>query len=104
MKTKHSVHKYARVFLDKDIRKSLKPRDREIVYRCFLPNCTHYLRRQFTLGRKSICWFCEKEFLMGLREIDMKHPNCGCRTKLGKMREQVEAEGPLDLQDILKLI
>lgn len=104
MSNNHKVHKYARVFLDKDIRKGLKPEDREIAYRCYIPNCTHYLRRKFVLGQKSICWHCDEEFIMGVREIRMSRPNCGCKRRSGILKRKIEEVDPSELSDILKLI
>jgi hypothetical protein len=34
------------------------------VYQCTLPTCTHYVRESLIFGRMTICWTCDKEFLI----------------------------------------
>lgn len=51
MKNNHT-HKYVRTELSPTY----------LVYKCVLPNCTHYLPTKLVIGRMSICWNCGVPF------------------------------------------
>ena len=57
--TNHKIHKYKKVNLAKS---KAKP---YIVYRCMLPNCSHYVTEKMVLGRISLCWSCNHPFVIG---------------------------------------
>lgn len=53
--TKYSAHKY---------KKTVFRQSRTVVFKCTLPGCTHFILPELLLGRKSICWRCEKEHVV----------------------------------------
>lgn len=68
------VHKYLRVRLGKD--------KKFIVFRCVLTDCPHFIRREFIIGKRTICWRCGAEFVMTAKTQQLKphcHPNCDAR-------------------------
>jgi len=70
-KPKSHVHKYMRVICNKD-------KD-YTVYKCMIPGCTHWLRKELILGRESVCWNCGASMYLTSRDLTMKKPrhyNC----------------------------
>lgn len=68
MPSKSHVHKYHLVNIGskKDTKKK--------VYACSLPDCSHYMpNKKLVVGKKSICWKCNKEFTLDV-EIIIRHP------------------------------
>lgn len=52
-----------------------------------LPSCSHYVREEFILNRESICWSCEKVFVISRKK--KRKPVCEeCRKKLYKTKEE----------------
>lgn len=45
------------------------------VYRCTLPDCSHYLSESLVIGRKAICWRCGEEFVL-TKNLLFKKPHC----------------------------
>ena len=85
MKKKHDgPHKYQLV----DIGRNKK----YLVYRCMLPNCTHYLpHRNLIIGKESLCSNCSRQFIIGKDETLVK-PVCHiCRAKRSVKLQQVSA-------------
>ena len=89
------VHKYRLVNLGT----KEKPRK---VYACAHPECTHFMPHlRHVLGKKTICWKCNKETIMSdyiLKNLTV-HPRCkGCREvhraeRLGvKIKPKLEKE------------
>lgn len=64
----HRIHKYYRVVLGK-----LKD---YIVYKCALPNCSHFVQRELAVNRQSLCWKCERPFILSLRDLTLAKPIC----------------------------
>lgn len=56
--SKHAVHKYERANL------SRAPDKEYFVYRCVLPNCSHYIQEELIWGRASICHRCGNQFIV----------------------------------------
>jgi hypothetical protein len=79
MGSKNHVHKYQRV--------KLKPSGK-IVYKCMLPDCSHYTRAELVAGKKSICWTCPNEFVLTKALLSQRaKPTCpSCRFKGKKDR------------------
>lgn len=46
-----------------------------LVYRCTLPDCSHYLPESLVVGKKSICWRCGAEFVIR-KDLLFKKPHC----------------------------
>lgn len=74
MRSKNHVHKYQRV--------KQKPSGRTI-WKCGLPDCSHYTTPELAVGKKSICWGCEEEFVLTKALMSQKvKPKCNkCRRK-----------------------
>lgn len=72
------VHKYQRVKLG-------GRQSKYIVMKCMLPGCTHFIRRDLAVGRKSICWKCGGELILNMENTTLKKPtHRECR----RVREQ----------------
>jgi DNA-directed RNA polymerase subunit RPC12/RpoP len=54
----------------------------------------------FILNKKSICWRCDKEFIIDQHAAKMRKPKCGCGTKREILRTPEISDTALD--DILK--
>lgn len=63
----HRVHKYGLVKWGKN---------KTLIMRCFLPNCSHYVALSFALGRMSLCWGCLEPILLGQNDMKKKKPLC----------------------------
>lgn len=50
---KHKVHKYYKARVGK-----------MIVYRCALPDCSHYLRKELVTNHMSLCFRCNQPFML----------------------------------------
>ena len=97
MAPRSHVHKY----ILRNIGKRDKPRK---VYACALPDCTHFMpHKALVLGKKSICWQCEEEFIItsdivgkkdGSRreKIKLRCPSCRGKVKLEKVPLTVKKE------------
>jgi hypothetical protein len=71
------IHKYRRGKLGKSY----------VVYSCVLPDCTHYLPEDKVVGKKSICWVCEKVTTVYKDKNGvLAKPHCKTCTK-SKMKE-----------------
>jgi hypothetical protein len=67
-KDRHEVHKYHRVDL-----KFTK------VWACALPKCRHHMPEYLTpmlLGKASICWNCDAEFILDDENMKDSRPCC----------------------------
>ena len=59
---------------------------------CALPDCTHYMPKhmeRMVEGKASICWECEKEFVLDRIALTMDRPTC------------LECRNPLNIDDTL---
>ena len=46
------------------------------VWRCVLPDCTHYLHKEMVKGKRSLCHKCGATFLMTTEHILREKPKC----------------------------
>jgi|SRR5215204_7081642 len=89
MASKKHIHRYQRAFIDKE--------KKYPVYRCNLPNCTHYLAKSLVKGKEGVCNRCGKTMIMGPLQLTLAKPHClDCvkpkdEKKLAAIREIVEA-------------
>lgn len=69
------IHKYRRVYLDKA--------KQTPVYRCMLPDCSHYIAAILVIGKSSICWKCNGPFVITPAVLQRSEatPCCGCARK-----------------------
>lgn len=72
--TKKHIHKYQRAKLGKNY----------VVYRCILPDCGHYIRRELAEGKLSICNRCGEVMTMGKLQINLAKPHCNECTQTKK--------------------
>lgn len=72
-KTVSHVHKYIRVKLGK-----------HVVFKCAIPACSHYKRKELVEGQLSICWRCENTFVMNKASVALEKPHCFDCTKFKK--------------------
>lgn len=84
MQTKH-VHKYRRH----------RYKTGNAVYFCALPDCNVKTLPALALGKKCICWRCEKEFQLNEYSIRLAKPHCDDCHK---------PKDPLDLDVRVKLV
>jgi len=72
-KHKHKVHKYMRVEWGKK---------NSVIWRCVLPDCSHYVSEGFALNRASLCWLCGEEFILTTKKLARKKPKCdACQSR-----------------------
>jgi hypothetical protein len=78
------VHKYKRGTLGRGRK----------VYECVLPDCTHYLYEERIVGKKTICWVCNKVTII-YKDTNgvLARPHCKSCTK--KKRKDVLDGFPL---------
>ena len=95
MKLKHT-HKYERVEVGKN---------GWVVYRCVLPNCSHYLpRMELVVGKQSICWgVCDGTTIYSQDDYNqkLKRPMCsGCRAIRQMQKDQLRSVNePIKVED-----
>lgn len=73
---KHVHHKYQRARLGK----------KYVIYRCMLPNCTHYVSEDLLQNRVAICWRCEEPFQITAELATLARPHCKACTKTKKIK------------------
>lgn len=85
---KRHVHKYFRV-------NAGKTKD-YFVYRCAIPDCSHYIQENFILYRMTICWECGEPFPVNdyISTRKIVYPKCNdCRVKIpediGSLAEEI---------------
>ena len=45
------------------------------IFKCCLNDCSHFIARNLTLGRKCICWKCSMEMEMKVYNLKQKRPH-----------------------------
>ena len=93
---KHT-HQYKRI--------TQRPSNR-VIYRCMLANCNHYLTEEFILGKQSVCWACQNDFVLDKYAVERTKPKCeNCRTKetvFSKRAAQERKQSPFLVDSSLK--
>lgn len=96
MPAKNHVHKYHLIRLG-------SKKDSKKVYACALPECTHYQpSKNQVVGKKSICWKCEDEFIISkdVTRFNRVKPKCNkCR---GKVKKDVSIDRAIDMLTALR--
>lgn len=73
------VHKYKR---------TKTPRG-SIIYRCVLPDCTHYLGAHHIVGKRNICWVCGNQHIIYQDSNGvLARPHCRQCTKTKKDKDE----------------
>lgn len=83
------THKYRRAIG----RQTDKNKDSGFInyYKCAFPSCSHYLRAELILGKKSICNRCGKEFVLPMAVRNLTNvPHCKDCTKKKPLKSQIE--------------
>lgn len=47
-----------------------------MVQHCALKSCTHYLSMTAAIGKESLCWKCDKPFILTRLSARLKQPRC----------------------------
>lgn len=84
--TKHEVHQYKRVNLEKSI-----------VYRCVIPGCSHYVRKAFIINRIAVCPYCGKNYVITPKIAQLKTLHCNDCTNSKKIKPEEVNEFLVDL-------
>lgn len=83
MPAKKHTHKYHKV--------SLNGQD---VWACALPDCTHYMPKHMefaVIGKKSICWSCDLEFILTGALMNQDNPKCrDCSPAVNRIMDVLE--------------
>ena len=76
----HTLHEYERSKSNKEI------------YRCVHPDCHHYKRREFLLGKRAQCFKCKSPFILTRLQLKNFHPVCEYCTKSPRAKESLIAK------------
>jgi hypothetical protein len=68
-------------------------KNRKIVYRCALPKCPHYVHEVGAILKASICWRCNKEFVLP-KAISLLTSKPWC-PDCAKLRKKTKDEAPV---------
>jgi hypothetical protein len=63
----HKIHRYEKVILG---------RNSYTVFKCNLPNCTHYVAAKLVSGKLSLCNRCGGEMIMDSRAMKLTKVHC----------------------------
>lgn len=67
------------------------------VWACALSDCTHYMPKNVALmivGKSSICWACEQEFILTPNSLETNVPQCDdCSGKTAGINEYLAQKG-----------
>lgn len=56
-------------------------------FKCAVIGCTHKIKKEFIEGRLSICYRCEKEFVITKKHTELAKPHCDSCTDSDKQRD-----------------
>ena len=73
----HTLHEYERSKSNKEI------------YRCVHPDCHHYKRREFLLGKRAQCFKCKSSFILTRLQLNNFHPVCEYCTKSPRAKKNL---------------
>jgi hypothetical protein len=57
------------------------------IYKCMIPGCTHFVYESLIINRRSLCWRCDKEFVITKL---LKKPHCDDCTRGKKAQNDLE--------------
>ena len=68
-----------------------------MVFKCAIPGCHHYIRKELAEGRFSVCWRCEETFVLDKVALGLRRPHCIPCTKFKKKHtEKVDKVKSID--------
>lgn len=71
------------------------------VYACALPDCTHYIRADMIVGKRTVCWVCGKVTLVYQDSNGvLARPHCKSCTKRKTEDEPIDLP-PLMIPEII---
>lgn len=81
MPSKKHIHKY---------RKVIQQPSGRIIWKCDLPDCSHYTTPELAAGKTSICFTCDEEFVLTKALMSQRvKPSCiNCRRGNKKPRRE----------------
>jgi hypothetical protein len=65
-KTTAHLHKYERITLGKNY----------VVFRCILPQCSHYVRKELAKGKACLCNRCNNAMVLDTQAMSYQKPHC----------------------------
>jgi hypothetical protein len=71
MPSKDHFHTYRRIRGEKSRRR----------YSCTDPECTHVQDKSVLVGKKAICPYCQDEYILDSKKLELALPHCGCGGK-----------------------
>jgi len=80
------IHKYYRTKLGK-----------QIIYKCSLPGCTHYVLKPLIENRNSVCNRCGEVFTITKRTLKACPAKPHCENCFPKNNEDIRIEAALDI-------
>lgn len=60
------------------------------VFKCILPNCTHYIHESLALGMLSICPRCGDEFKLTQKSLLLVKPHCNKHAKTQEQKDVLD--------------
>ncbi|SRR6266498_2737814 len=73
------------------------------IYRCMHPDCNHYTRREFIVGKRALCHKCKQPFIMTQKQLKagqkvrgILHPTCIFCSKSKKAKTLTNIEEILE--------
>ena len=77
------------------------------IFHCILPDCYFKIDVPMSLGKKCICWRCNKEFILNEYSIRLARPHCNSCTHLKEEIVEIKPKEELvetvnDLRDRLQ--
>jgi hypothetical protein len=67
------LHKYERV--------RLGAKGSYVVFRCILPGCPHYIRKELAAGKACLCNRCNSPMVLDSRAMSLQKPHCNACVK-----------------------
>jgi len=90
MPSQNHVHRYKRAKLGKG--KDF------IIYQCVLPDCTHYLSAERIVGKKNLCWVCDKPHTIYQDSNGvLARPHCRACTKTKEKKRDDDYDFPIPM-------
>src|SRR5690348_7915099 len=70
------------------------------IYFCTLPDCNYKVKRELVLGKRAICWRCNKEFIMNENSIRLVRPHCDDCKGTKEIKVTIPIEFPVEAEKV----